>query len=535
MNKKMLRVIIVLMAVSLTGIVFVQLFWIRNAIRLREEEFTREVKDAMFSIVDRLQINTILFYFNNSPESFYHSPNFKTVTFYDTIYYKSPYFSDALEKKFAFPPVASKKISSNKALPEIIKKNQPDLSLKPDITIVDEYVSYNKIINEGKKYEIWSKNRVTTQAYIQSRIADVFNRLMYEVETSQQPLEWQLDLRNLEKIIQTELAKKDINIPFEFGVTYGNKDSLLPYQSRKFAKNFKNENTYKLNLFPENIFQQNYLLHLQFPSKYRYLLHSISWMLAISIIFTLLISGTFIYASFIMIKQKKISDIKSDFINNVTHEFKTPLATISLASDTMMNPKIIDDKEKIKYFAKIIKDENNRMNIQVENVLQMALLDKKEFQLDIKPHDIHHLINKAIDNIKLHLKSRNGTINAELNAQMALCKVDEIHFTNVLYNLLDNAIKYSFDTPEINVNTKNENNNIIINIIDKGIGMPEEVQKNIFERFYRAPTGNIHNVKGFGLGLSYVKAMIKEFNGSITVESKEGKGSCFKIMIPNYY
>lgn len=521
------------MAVSLTGIVFVQLFWIRNAIRLREEEFTREVKDAMFSIVDRLQINTILFYFNNSPERFYNVQNIKTVTFYDTIYYKAPYFSDPLEKKFSFPSVTANKNQSNKKISEPVKKFQPDISLKPDITIVDEYVSYNKIINEGKKYEVWSKNRVTTQTYIQSKIADVFNRLMYEVETSQQPLEWQLDLRNIDKTIHSELTKKDINIPFEFGVTYGKNDSLLPYHSRKFATNFKTENSYKLNLFPENIFQQNYFLHLQFPSKYRYLLRSISWMLAISIIFTLLISGTFIYATFIMIKQKKISDIKSDFINNVTHEFKTPLATISLATDTIMNPIILDDKEKIKYFTKIIKDENKRMNIQVENVLQMALLDKKEFQLDINPHDVHNLINKAIDNIKLHLQNRNGAISVELNANTTICKVDEIHFINVLYNLLDNAIKYSFDIPQININTKNENSNIAINIIDKGIGMPAEVQKNIFERFYRAPTGNIHNVKGFGLGLSYVKAMIKEFNGNITVESQEGKGSCFKIVLPN--
>ncbi|MFH2143191.1 MAG: HAMP domain-containing sensor histidine kinase, partial [Bacteroidota bacterium] len=239
------------------------------------------------------------------------------------------------------------------------------------------------------------------------------------------------------------------------------------------------------------------------------------------------------YLSIIMIlKQKKISEMKSDFINNMTHEFKTPIATISLAADSIENPITLDNKERILYYTKIIKEENHRMNSQVENILQMALAEKQDFCLELQPLDSHYLINKAIMDISLQLTNKQGKIYTELNAEKSIVLIDEMHFSHVIYNLLDNACKYSDEYPEIYVKTHNTNSHLIISVEDNGIGMTKDVQSRIFEKFYRKPTGNIHNVKGHGLGLSYVKAMITVFNGEIKVSSELGKGSTFTISIP---
>jgi two-component system phosphate regulon sensor histidine kinase PhoR len=217
----------------------------------------------------------------------------------------------------------------------------------------------------------------------------------------------------------------------------------------------------------------------------------------------------------------------------MTHEFKTPIATISLASDSILSPKIIADPDKIQRFVGIIKEENKRMLSQVEKVLQMALLDKHDFQLNLKNVDIHEIIQNAVSNIDLQVSQRNGNIYKELHATKPIVLADQTHLTNIIYNLLDNANKYSADHPQINISTKDVPGGINIVVKDKGIGMSKENQKMIFEKFYRVPTGNIHNVKGFGLGLSYVKAMVLAHKGSISVESELNKGSVFTVFLPN--
>jgi len=233
-----------------------------------------------------------------------------------------------------------------------------------------------------------------------------------------------------------------------------------------------------------------------------------------------------------ILRQKRISDIKSDFINNMTHEFKTPIATISLAVDAINNPKTLVDNNNVLYYTGIIKEENNRMNAQVENVLKMSLLDKHDIDLNIEKCDVHDITKSLIRNIELQVESKNGSIEAILDAKDHTCLIDKTHFTNALENILDNAIKYSTENPEIIIKTSSNSNEFLLSVQDHGIGMSKDVQKKIFEKFYRQTTGNIHNVKGFGLGLSYVKAIITAFKGKITVESQSGTGSTFTIRIP---
>ncbi len=251
-----------------------------------------------------------------------------------------------------------------------------------------------------------------------------------------------------------------------------------------------------------------------------------------AILFTIVIITAFFLTIRTLLKQKKLSEIKSDFINNMTHEFKTPLATISLAVDALKNEKVIADRSKSNYFTGIIKEENIRMNKQVETILQAALLDKQRVELALKPMHAHDLIGSAVNNIELPLQEKNGKLKVNLNADTDLINADEVHFTNLVNNLLDNALKYSEDNPIISLTTSTQSGSFKIKIEDNGIGMTKDTLNRIFEKFYRAHTGNVHNVKGFGLGLSYVKKMVVAHHGTIKADSTIGKGSVFTISIP---
>jgi two-component system phosphate regulon sensor histidine kinase PhoR len=252
------------------------------------------------------------------------------------------------------------------------------------------------------------------------------------------------------------------------------------------------------------------------------------------ILFTLVIISAFALTVYTMIRQKKLNVIKNDFINNMTHEFKTPIATISLAVDALKNPKVIGSPEKLMYFSGIIKEENQRMNRQVETILKSALLDRQEIQLNKKPLNVHQIIADVADNFVLRLQEKGGDMEVHLNAENDLIDGDEVHISNLVNNLLDNAVKYSKENvaPHISLTTSSSPKKFIMVIEDNGIGMTKETVKRIFEKFYRAHTGNIHNVKGFGLGLSYVKQVMEAHDGSIRPESVLGKGSVFTIELP---
>jgi two-component system phosphate regulon sensor histidine kinase PhoR len=270
------------------------------------------------------------------------------------------------------------------------------------------------------------------------------------------------------------------------------------------------------------------------PNIKKIVLKQIKWMIIGSVLFTLIIVAAFFLTVSALLRQKKLSAIKNDFINNMTHEFKTPLATISLAVDALRNEKVSQDKEKSEYFSSIIKEENKRMNKHVETILQSALLDRQEVKLNLKPLHVNQVIKDVLENFELQLQHKHGKTELQLNASNDLIAADEVHFTNLISNLFDNAIKYSKDNQDLclKVATSSSNKFVTIRLEDNGIGMSKESQRRIFEKFYRAHTGNIHNVKGFGLGLSYVKTMVDAHNGKIKVDSTLGKGTTFTIEMP---
>ncbi len=350
--------------------------------------------------------------------------------------------------------------------------------------------------------------------------------------------------------LSNEMENQGIYIPYDYGI-YSNETKSFSIINGKFSfqsnekpqsssagieqldgKNLY-ESEYKVNLFP-NETESPGQLKVYFPNKVAYLWKT-SWVSMVSsLIFTGLILFCFVYTINTILFQNKVSEMKTDFINNMTHEFKTPIATISLATDSINNPKIIGNADKVTRFVNIIKQENRRMLGQVEKVLQMAQLEKKDFQLKVTEFDMHDMIKTAAENSRLKVNKRDGTIKLNLEATKTRIMADNNHISNVIHNLLDNAEKYSKEIPKIEVSTFNSDKGIHIKIADKGIGMSKEALKNIFEKFYRVHTGNLHDVKGFGLGLSYVKAIVNAHKGDVKVESELGEGSSFTIFLPFY-
>lgn len=268
------------------------------------------------------------------------------------------------------------------------------------------------------------------------------------------------------------------------------------------------------------------------PNVKHIVFRELRWMLGGAILFTLILLAAFYVTVSALLRQKKLSEIKNDFINNMTHEFKTPLATISLAVDALRTEKVSADREKMQYFTGIIKEENKRMNKQVETILQAALMDRQEIQLNKRPVHVHAIIEQVLENFELQLQSRNGHADVQLNAKDDEIMADEVHFTNLINNLVDNAVKYSKDNLQLKICTNSTGKGLQIKIEDNGIGMTKESVKRIFEKFYRVHTGNLHNVKGFGLGLSYVKTIVDAHQGKIKVDSTLGKGTSFTIEMP---
>jgi two-component system phosphate regulon sensor histidine kinase PhoR len=342
-------------------------------------------------------------------------------------------------------------------------------------------------------------------------------------------IESRISKEHLANIIKKSLAQHGIRTPFEFIVkNYYGRTVIQSDNSNAHKKGA----VYKIALFPNDFFSEPNYLFVFFPKQKQYIFKSLGILTFASILFVFIIIVCFAYVISIIFQQKKLSDMKTDFINNMTHELKTPVATISLASEMLQKDNIIENREKALRYAGIIYDENKRLGEQVEKVLQMAVLEKGDFKLKKNLVDLHSIIKQVTEKMMLQIESRNGKLQLYLNATDAVTRVDEVHFSNIISNLLDNAIKYSPENPDITISTLNEKNQIVIAVSDKGIGMSKDAQKRVFEKFYRVPTGNIHNVKGFGLGLSYVKIMTEAHGGSITLQSEPGKGSTFQIFLP---
>ncbi|WP_247236988.1 sensor histidine kinase KdpD [Telluribacter sp. SYSU D00476] len=369
-------------------------------------------------------------------------------------------------------------------------------------------------------------------------LRDVMKDLMY----TQRPIRERVNRFLLDSLLKKELAQNGITLPYEFAVRTQAGGSPVLATAELKAGDWE-QHAYKASLFPSEMLSGNNLLYVYFPEQQQYILSKMSAMLAGSAVLVLVILACFYLAVTTILRQKKLSDIKNDFINNMTHEFKTPISTIALATDmaqenvgTVPAP---DLTVRLNRYLGIIREENKRLGTHVEKVLQMALLDRGDVKLKQTEVNLHDLIEKVLDNLGVQIEQRQGEVELDFEADQELVLGDELHLTNVLYNLVDNAIKYSPDQLHLTIRTRNEpigpgqgRPGIRIDVADRGIGMTRDQVSRIFDKFYRVPTGNLHNVKGFGLGLSYVKKMVEVHEGTIQVESRPGLGSQFSIQLP---
>ncbi len=356
-----------------------------------------------------------------------------------------------------------------------------------------------------------------------------------------------IDTKKLGQFIHEELQNRGINLPYQYGVIQAidsnfiiiNGNYVVGSMDESEASHVDNPHSrslftskYQVALYRNDYHGSPGWLKLHFPSKKSWLWYSLLPTMLAVVFFTGMILFCFSYTIYVILRQKKVSEMKNDFINNMTHEFKTPIATISLAADSIESPKVIHDERKINRFTGIIRQENKRMLQQVEKVLQMAQIDKEDFHMKLSEVDMHEVIRQAVDHLTLQVQQRDGQIHSDLDAPQPLLLGDPTYLSNAIYNLLDNANKYSPERPDIHISTHNLNGGIEIVVEDKGIGISKENQKHIFDKFYRVHTGNLHDVKGFGLGLSYVKAIANAHQGNIEVKSEPGKGSRFSLYLP---
>lgn len=362
---------------------------------------------------------------------------------------------------------------------------------------------------------------------VKSAISDVLTDVFQEKRNIHE----RVDKQTIDTLLKKELNMRGITIPYHYGVKNNSKLIFTSYAVNYTPELLKN--AYKALLFPNDSNPQNHFLYVYFPDNKGFILRNLWSVFASSALLILLIGGIFYSSVSTMLQQKKLAEIKNDFINNMTHEFKTPISTISLAVEVLKDNDVKKDGVKMNRYLNIIQDENRRLGTQVEKVLQMASLDKGEVKLKIGQVNVHETIEQVLNNLSVQIEQKNGIINLEMDAENPEIEADEVHLTNIIYNLLDNANKYSPENPEITIKTENVDNYLKISISDKGIGMTKDQIERIFEKFYRVSTGNIHDVKGFGLGLSYVKKMVDSHNGKINVFSKIGEGSTFEVILPH--
>jgi two-component system phosphate regulon sensor histidine kinase PhoR len=506
------------MSISLIGIILVQGYWIKNTVVNSSEQFSLSAKQVLINVANTVEKNELdSYYYKYLSISDTLTPTKRQVSEIFNVHEEN-YSSDYL-------------IYTNSILREDYKMASPFLPGNKDSIEFKKFIN-KKVTKLVRNKYVDGKPRSLEQGYEKINSLSEIDRVLisdYVMDAANNiPIHIRVQNEEMQALIESEIGKRNIESEFEFGIF----NDSLPTKIKSEDFSLDEDSTYGIPIFDYNDNSLDYTLYVSFKDKKTQILSSIALMGGVSIIFTLIIVLAFASAISQLIKQRQISEIKTDFINNMTHEFKTPIATINLALDSMNNPKAFDNPEIVKRYHQMIRDENKRMHAQVENVLRMSKLERNELDISKERLKLHDIIVQAISHVDLIVQNRKGFIQTHLEAKKSSILANDSHFTNVVVNILDNAIKYSTGEPKIDVYTENIKNFIILKIKDQGNGMSKTVQKHIFEKFYREHTGDVHNVKGHGLGLAYVKQIVEDHHGEITVESEKGKGSTFIIKLP---
>ncbi len=521
------------MSTALMGLVAFQWHWLSNAITISEERFKQDVQDALNMVSEKLERQEILFAAAKKLE--FAQPGHMVIGLDSIRFIRTEAGRDTLGKtvikeeeiqQWYFQPdsVFLGKGADGRFIDPKERPNKTDVGFLADENVLVEIKRVRANIDSVRDKDDNDIKKVQEKSHM---VTIVLNELL----SKERKIVNRIKKEQLDTLITQALHDRGIDIPYYYAVIDGQKNKVVLTNAPDHPGDLK-ASEFRTRLFTRDILTYPNYLAVYFPDQQTFLIGKIWVSLASSIVLLLVIIGCFGYAIYIIIHQKKLSKIKNDFINNMTHEFKTPISTVALACEMLQDKEVKKNEAFWSRYLSIIEAENDRLSRQVEKVLQMAALERKDFKLKMEELDIHEVIDKALQTIIIQVENKKGVVRKNLNATDSYIVSDEVHLTNVIYNLLDNANKYSPDKPVITITTENKKDGIIIRISDQGIGMTREQINKIFEKFYRVPTGNLHDVKGFGLGLAYVKTIIETLGGSITVKSAPGKGSNFEIYLP---
>ena len=503
MKRSTIWILTVVMAIALLGLLAMQLMYLEKMVAMRNSQFSEIVMRSMYSVSKMLE--------QNETKYFLDQDLVEAEQMYSDINHNSFKFNDR--------PEAVIDTALKTEDPSIVRPANHN-KLK-DLNVRDINDSYQQKQEDIKQLYLHQKS------LLNEVILTILNH------SSDRPIQERADSATVANYLRSELEFNGLTLPFEFAIV--NRTNGMVYKTEGYSP-MSQQDVYSLVLFPNDPKSKQNTLNVTFPNKSDYIFSSVKFLVP-SLAFTFLLLGVFLYTISLAFKQKKLSEIKNDFINNMTHEFKTPISSISIAAQMLNDDSVRKSPEMLKHVSGVINDETKRLRFQVEKVLQLSLFDRKNATMRLEEEDANANIYSVINTFKLKVEKYGGHINANLDAEDPIINVDRMHFTNVIFNLLDNAVKYRREDvpPELTVTTVNpDEDHIQITVQDNGIGMKREDLKKIFEKFYRVSTGNRHDVKGFGLGLAYVQKMIELFGGSIRAESEVNHGSKFIITLPLY-
>ncbi len=500
MKRSTIWILTVVMAIALLGLLAMQIMYLEKMVAMRNNQFSEIVKRSLYSVSTMLEQNETKYFLDK----------------------------DLAEAEQAYPSINQNGFGFNDRREATI-----DTTLTPDKPAATKVRPANLPTLQDLNDSYQLKQETLKEHYLHQK--SLLNEVILTIlnHSSDRPIQERADSATVANYLRSELEFNGLTLPFEFAIV--NRTTGMVYKTEGYSP-MSQQDVYSLLLFPNDPKNKQNTLCVTFPNKSDYIFSSVKFLVP-SLAFTFLLLGVFLYTISVAFKQKKLSEIKNDFINNMTHEFKTPISSISIAAQMLNDDSVRKSPEMLKHVSGVINDETKRLRFQVEKVLQLSLFDRKNATMRLEEEDANASIYNVINTFKLKVEKYGGHITANLDAEDPIIKVDRMHFTNVIFNLLDNAVKYRQEDvpPELVVTTVNpDEDHIQITVADNGIGMKREDLKKIFEKFYRVSTGNRHDVKGFGLGLAYVHKMIDLFGGSISAESEVNRGSKFIITLPLY-
>ncbi|GJM59510.1 HAMP domain-containing sensor histidine kinase [Persicobacter diffluens] len=577
MNKRNLNIVILIMCLSTLGLLAFQLYWVGNAMKVNEERFNQDVHLALNAVAANLEqqevlhrvqkqqevlVDTDFFYWVNqqSPggrhafqNGFFQNPLQARLNAMNSFEQQMAAVEQEMQQMMldvnidvgAFPKGAQQfdfsfsaessngpdghfafQVISGDSLLEF---HEP--AMKSGDQIVIQYPSPQLKKNGWKKTwpELKEKALEEQKKKMEERTKMV-QRIVDQMFAAPRTVAQRLNKNMLDSLLSAELSRRGMNINFHYAVMQDDQflmNNMEPGQ----LQNLK-QTDFKTILYPNDFFSSNTKLLLDFPEKKRFLIGQVGVAMGSSLLLVLMMILCFAYAVHIILRQKKLSVMKNDFVNNMTHEFKTPIATVSLACEALADPDMRTSPTIVDRYLGIIRNENKRLGQQVEKVLQVARMDRERMKVKWETVDVAEILRQSAEHIALQVEKRGGKVICELKAERTVIRTDRVHLSNIVENLLDNANKYSPEAPWISLSLSQEENGLRITVQDHGCGMNKEHLSNIFDKFYRIPTGNVHNVKGFGLGLSYVKSAVDALGAQIEVNSQLGKGSTFSLFLP---